>query len=130
MKDYARATREPFLNLHFCGTDTATQWQGYLDGAIESGERVANEVLYSLFHSDLTSTIKIDYEKTYYHHRDQIREIVARQETKTKRYEKLQTFVKSLLKYSTLIAGAAAGSMFLMTLKFELGLSKMRLALK
>ncbi len=25
MKDYARGTREPFLNIHFCGTDTATE---------------------------------------------------------------------------------------------------------
>ena len=25
MKDFARGTREPFLNVHFCGTDTATE---------------------------------------------------------------------------------------------------------
>ncbi len=64
MQDYARATREPFLNVHFCGTESATEWQGYMDGAIESGERAANEVLYSLF-GNFTS-IKIDYEKTFY----------------------------------------------------------------
>ena len=34
MSDYARATREPFLNLHLCGTESATNWQGYMDGAI------------------------------------------------------------------------------------------------
>ncbi len=28
MKDYARATREPFINFHLCGTETATVWQG------------------------------------------------------------------------------------------------------
>lgn len=37
MSDYARATREPFYNVHFCGTESATEWQGYMDGAIESG---------------------------------------------------------------------------------------------
>jgi monoamine oxidase len=46
MHDYARATREPFLNLHLCGTESATQWQGYMDGAIESGIRAANEVAF------------------------------------------------------------------------------------
>ena len=25
MKDFARATREPFMNVHLCGTDTATE---------------------------------------------------------------------------------------------------------
>lgn len=47
MKDYAKAVREPFINVHFCGTESATVWQGYMDGAVESGERAANEVLYS-----------------------------------------------------------------------------------
>jgi monoamine oxidase len=66
MRDYVRAAREPFLNVHFCGTETATVWQGYMDGAAESGERAANEVLHKLFKvSD--STIKIDYDKTYYY---------------------------------------------------------------
>ncbi len=66
MRDYVRAVREPYLNFHFCGTETATVWQGYMDGAAESGERAANEVLYQFFKiSD--STMKIDYDKTYYH---------------------------------------------------------------
>ena len=38
MKDYSRATREPFYNVHFCGTESATEWQGYMDGAVESGK--------------------------------------------------------------------------------------------
>ena len=50
MKDYARATREPFDRIHFCGTETATVWQGYMDGAVESGERAANEILTTLTH--------------------------------------------------------------------------------
>jgi monoamine oxidase len=69
-QDYARATREPFLNMHLCGTESATQWQGYMDGAVESGYRVANEILYDL--SKIDPNIKADYEKTYYHQRKEI----------------------------------------------------------
>jgi monoamine oxidase len=71
MKDYARSTREPFMNVHFCGTETATEWQGYMDGAVQSGERCANEVLYKLFKVS-NSEIRIDYEKTYYHQKNMI----------------------------------------------------------
>jgi monoamine oxidase len=39
------ALREPVGRLHFAGTETAVRWCGYLDGAIESGERVAAELL-------------------------------------------------------------------------------------
>lgn len=39
------ALREPVGALHFAGTETAVRWCGYLDGAIESGERAAAEVL-------------------------------------------------------------------------------------
>lgn len=64
MKDYARATREPFHNVHFCGTESALKWQGYMDGAAESGIRAANEVLFK-FH-ETNEKIQFDYEKTYY----------------------------------------------------------------
>jgi monoamine oxidase len=36
--------REPCGRLHFAGTETATKWAGYLEGAIEAGERAAGEV--------------------------------------------------------------------------------------
>ena len=65
MEDYVRATREPFLNVHFCGTESATVWQGYMDGAIESGERAANEVLYQMFKDE--KEVSYEYEKTYYY---------------------------------------------------------------
>ena len=65
MKDFGRAVREPFLNTHFCGTDTAVIWQGYMDGAVESGERAANEILYKLYNGD--NSVKVDFEKTYYY---------------------------------------------------------------
>src|SRR2546423_216481 len=31
--------------IHFAGTETATYWNGYMDGAVRSGERVADEIL-------------------------------------------------------------------------------------
>jgi monoamine oxidase len=45
---YARlgaALREPIGRLHFAGTETARVWNGYLEGAIEAGERAAVEAL-------------------------------------------------------------------------------------
>lgn len=39
------ALRNPCGNIHWAGTETATEWNGYIDGAIQSGERVAREVL-------------------------------------------------------------------------------------
>ncbi len=36
--------RRPVGVLHWAGTETARRWMGYIDGAIESGERVAAEV--------------------------------------------------------------------------------------
>jgi monoamine oxidase len=32
------------LYVHWAGTETASYWTGYLDGAVRSGERVATEV--------------------------------------------------------------------------------------
>ncbi|KAL3465687.1 hypothetical protein BJX64DRAFT_296960 [Aspergillus heterothallicus] len=40
--------REPVGNLHFAGTETAVRWRGYMEGAIESGERAAAEVVQAL----------------------------------------------------------------------------------
>ncbi|KAI8659065.1 Amine oxidase [Fusarium sp. Ph1] len=42
------ALREPCGNLHFAGTETASEWKGYMEGAIQSGERAAAEVLHDL----------------------------------------------------------------------------------
>ena len=40
--------RRPVGPLHWAGTETATYWAGYMDGAIESGQRAAAEVLAEL----------------------------------------------------------------------------------
>ena len=45
---YKEAIREPVGRLHWAGTETATVWNGYMDGAIESGQRAAAEVLAKL----------------------------------------------------------------------------------
>lgn len=37
--------REPVNRIHWAGTETATQWNGYIEGAIQSGERAAEEIL-------------------------------------------------------------------------------------
>jgi monoamine oxidase len=41
------ALREPAGRLHWAGTETATVWSGYMEGALQAGERVAAEVLES-----------------------------------------------------------------------------------
>jgi len=45
---YGPALREPIGRLHWAGTETATVWNGYMDGAVRSGERAAEEVLKAL----------------------------------------------------------------------------------
>ncbi|MBB6097351.1 monoamine oxidase [Deinobacterium chartae] len=41
---YGQALRRPEGLVHFAGTETALRWNGYMDGAVESGRRVAREV--------------------------------------------------------------------------------------
>jgi monoamine oxidase len=43
--DYGEAIRTPVGRIHWAGTETATYWNGYMDGAVRSGERAAAEVL-------------------------------------------------------------------------------------
>jgi len=38
------ALRDPFGPVHWAGTETATEWCGYLEGALQAGERAAAEV--------------------------------------------------------------------------------------
>ncbi len=42
---FGPALREPVGRIHWAGTETAERWMGYVDGAIESGVRAADEVL-------------------------------------------------------------------------------------
>lgn len=42
---FGSALRRPAGRIHWAGTETATEWTGYMEGAVESGERAAREVL-------------------------------------------------------------------------------------
>ncbi len=39
------ALREPVGRIHWAGTETATIWSGYMEGALQAGERAAAEVV-------------------------------------------------------------------------------------
>jgi monoamine oxidase len=46
--DFGSALREPVGRIHWAGTETSNYWNGYMDGAVRSGERAAAEVLGAL----------------------------------------------------------------------------------
>ncbi|MFN8216605.1 MAG: FAD-dependent oxidoreductase [Solirubrobacterales bacterium] len=46
--EYGSALRAPVGPLHWAGAETATVWNGYMDGAVQSGERAAAEALATL----------------------------------------------------------------------------------
>ena len=56
---YGPAIREPIgRRIYIAGTETALEWTGYMNGAIEAGERAAREVcsvLYRLYISIVSS---------------------------------------------------------------------------
>ncbi len=45
---YGSRLRDPVGRIHWAGTETSTYWNGYMDGAVRSGERAAAEALASL----------------------------------------------------------------------------------
>jgi len=45
LTSFGQALRAPCGRIHWSGTETADQWQGYLEGAIQSGERAAEEII-------------------------------------------------------------------------------------
>ena len=45
LTQYGAALRRPVGRIHWAGTETAQRWNGYMDGAVESGHRVATEVM-------------------------------------------------------------------------------------
>lgn len=48
MTSYGGGLREPCGHIHWAGTETATEWAGYFDGALQSGIRSAREVVVAL----------------------------------------------------------------------------------
>ena len=45
MSRYGDQIRQPVGRIHWAGTETSTYWNGYMDGAVRSGERAAAEVI-------------------------------------------------------------------------------------
>jgi monoamine oxidase len=45
LTSHGPAIRKPVGKIHWAGTETSTYWNGYMDGAVRSGERAAAEVL-------------------------------------------------------------------------------------
>ncbi|XP_078118793.1 amine oxidase [flavin-containing] [Sander vitreus] len=45
LTQFGKVLREPVGKLYFAGTETATEWSGYMEGAVQAGERAAREVL-------------------------------------------------------------------------------------
>jgi len=45
MTGLGQQLRLPAGNIHFAGTETSAVWNGYMEGAVLSGERVAREIL-------------------------------------------------------------------------------------
>ena len=60
MKDFVDGLRKPYKNLHFAGTETASQWMGYMDGAVDAGRRAASEVLVAFRDNDQERDNDID----------------------------------------------------------------------
>uniref|UniRef100_A0A8C9T4Z7 Amine oxidase n=1 Tax=Scleropages formosus TaxID=113540 RepID=A0A8C9T4Z7_SCLFO len=48
LTQYGKVLREPVGRLYFAGTETATEWSGYMDGAVQAGERAAREILHTM----------------------------------------------------------------------------------
>lgn len=43
--NYGESLREPCGRIHWAGTETSSVWNGYMEGAVLSGERAAKEIL-------------------------------------------------------------------------------------
>jgi monoamine oxidase len=48
MSAHGPELRRPIGGIHWAGTETATYWNGYMEGALLAGERAATEVLAAL----------------------------------------------------------------------------------
>eukprot|EP00978_Attheya_sp_CCMP212_P020999 scaffold60807_cov62-Attheya_sp.AAC.4 len=53
----SQSLRQPFDKVHFGGTELATSWAGYMDGAIQSGERAGREVLSEIYGQTFDKTL-------------------------------------------------------------------------
>jgi len=56
---YGPALRQPVGRIHWAGTETSTVWNGYMEGAVRSGERAAGEVLAALSENALKESVTV-----------------------------------------------------------------------
>ena len=56
--DHGPALREPVGRIYWAGAETASEWTGYMDGAVSSGERAARGVLGMLNRTGAESIIQ------------------------------------------------------------------------
>src|SRR5215210_1407401 len=54
--DHGPALQEPVGRIYWAGAETSPEWSGYMEGAVESGERAAQEVLSAFSEVDLPDT--------------------------------------------------------------------------
>lgn len=45
LAQYGIALKEPFQDIHWAGSETAVDYMGYMEGAVQSGQRAADEIL-------------------------------------------------------------------------------------
>ena len=50
LSTFGKFLAEPEGRIYFAGTETGTYWYGYMEGAIEAGERASSQVLMMMFH--------------------------------------------------------------------------------
>ncbi|XP_070574714.1 amine oxidase [flavin-containing] B-like [Ptychodera flava] len=48
LTQFGPVLREPYGRIYFAGTETATEWTGYMEGGVQAGERAAREVLHAV----------------------------------------------------------------------------------
>ncbi|XP_071957851.1 amine oxidase [flavin-containing] B-like [Antedon mediterranea] len=48
LTSYGKVIHKPVDRVYFAGTETATAWSGYMEGAVQAGERAAREILHAV----------------------------------------------------------------------------------
>ncbi|XP_038658015.1 amine oxidase [flavin-containing] [Scyliorhinus canicula] len=105
LTQYGKIIRQPFEKIYFAGTETATEWSGYMDGAVQAGERAAREILHEMGKISKSEIWQAEPESLD----------VPAFPFKTTFWERNLPSVSGFLKlcgWSTFLAGAAAAGLF------------------
>ncbi|ESO92745.1 hypothetical protein LOTGIDRAFT_190244 [Lottia gigantea] len=105
LTNFGKEIRRPVGRLYFAGTETAIQWSGYMEGAIQAGERSAREILCAMGRLPANLIYQDDPEDP---------------EVKPRPFEKtfLENYAPSvpgflrLMTFTTVMSGIAAGAFF------------------